>query len=442
MLRSSFSRLLVLTLGILVAACDSDLFSETPAPPLPGKRISILSNDKNLQPEIMGAGGSRIKLPPPDPNADWPQAGGSSNHAMHHMQIGSQVAQVWSASVGESASKHSKLLGQPIVALGRVFSIDADNVVYAVSAKTGRQLWHRKVMPDDVETLSGGALAYEEGRIFVSTGFGQVIALEAKSGKVAWRQMLSGPMRGAPTVRAGRVIVVTVDDRTYCLAADDGQTLWTHQGTVEPAALLAGNSPAVDGNVVVVPYNSGEIFALRIENGSVIWQDTLASINRTHGIASLSDIAARPIIDRGRVYVIGHADLIAAIDLRTGKRLWDREIGGIQSPWIAGDFLFVITNSNEIVAMDTKTGNLVWVTQLQAWEDPIKKKNRIVWVGPVLASNRLIIGSSTGILASLSPYTGEILGQEDIGDAIPVPPVIANNGLYFLTDEAEILAYK
>ena len=440
---SSLSRCLAaLLLGGLLAGCDSDLFSETPATPLPGKRISVLSHDKSLQPELSGNKDAKIKLPPPEPNDEWPQAGGSSNHAMHHMQVNKRLAEAWTANTGDGASDRSKLLGQPIVALGRVFTVDSQNRVTALSAKTGRKLWSVELTPDDVQTLSSGALSYDEGRVFVSTGFGQLIALDAKSGKLLWRQMLSGPMRGAPAVRAGRVVVITVDDRTYCMAADDGQLLWTHQGTVEPASLLAGNSPAIDGNVVVVPYTSGELFALRIENGTVIWQDSISGVSRTQNVATLADITGRPIIDRGRVYVIGHADVVTAIDIHNGKRLWDRDIGGIQSPWIAGDYLYLITNSNEIVAMDSKSGNLIWVTQLQAWGDPSRKKERIVWVGPVLASDRLIIASSTGILASVSPYTGEVLGQIDIGDGVSVPPVVANNGLYFFTDEADVLAYK
>jgi len=434
--------LTALILGGLLAGCGDDWFGESAAPPLPGKRISILSREKTLQPETAVTKSGPIKLPPPEPNEEWPQAGGSSNHAMHHLQIGDHIAKAWDNNTGDGSSNRSKLLAQPIVAQGRVFTIDSSSLVTALSAKTGKEIWHADLMPNDVSASSSGGIAYDDGKIFVATGFAQLIALDAKTGKVIWKETLSGPMRGAPAVRAGRVVVVTVDDHTYCLAADDGQTLWTHQGTLEPASLLAGNSPAIDGNVVVVPYASGELFALRIENGAAIWQESIANISRTQGVATLTDITGRPIIDRGKVYVMGHADVLAALDVRTGKRLWDRDIGGIQSPWVAGDYLYIITNSNELVAVETKSGNLNWVTQLQTWENPEKKKGRVVWTGPILASNRLIIGSNLGVLASVSPYTGEILGQVEIGVGISVPPVVANNSLYFYTDDADVLAYR
>jgi len=267
------------------------------------------------------------------------------------------------------------------------------------------------------------------------------VSLDAGNGHVLWRQSLSGPMRGAPTVRAGRVFVITVDNQTHALAAEDGAVLWSHQGISEAASLLGGTSPAVDGNVVVVPYSSGELFALRVDNGSVLWQEQLTTVRRTDGAASLTDIRARPIIDRGRVYAIGHADLLVAIDLRTGRRLWDREIGGIQSPWVGGDYLFLVNNNNEAVALDAKTGKVLWVTQLQMWDDEEDRTGRIIWTGPILASDRLILASSHGKLLSLSPYDGAVLGTEK-SDGVSIAPSVAQGVVYFLTDDADLVAYR
>lgn len=430
---------LVVLASLGLSACSSWMGGNS-APPLPGKRISVLSREKTLEPEAKGV---EIKLPPPEANDDWPQAGGYANHAMHHMEVGDRLEKQWSTGIGTGAGKRARLLAQPVVAEGKVFTMDANAEVRAVDAKTGRTQWERDLTPEDEDsTFASGGIAYDEGQLFATTGFAQVISLDAKTGKVLWRQTLSGPMRGAPTVRAGRVFVTTVDNQTHCLAAEDGTVQWRHQGIAEGASLLAGTSPAVDGNVVVVPYSSGELFALRVDNGTVLWQDQLATVRRTDNVATLSDIRGRPIIDRGRVYAIGHADLLVAIELRTGRRLWEREIGGVQSPWVAGDYLYLITNSNEVVALEAKTGKVLWVTQLQNWEDEEAKEGRVVWAGPVLASDRLIVGSSTGALLSLSPYTGALLGKLSISDGLTIQPAVAENTLYFLTNDADLVAYR
>lgn len=435
-------RLLWVVIASLGLSACSSWMGENEAPPLPGKRISVLSGERSLAPELSGEQ-AVIKLPPPEPNDDWPQAGGYSNHAMHHMEINDQLQRVWRSSIGEGSSKRAKLLAQPIVAEGRIFTLDSSAEIRAFDAVTGAKVWAFDITPtDEDDTFSGGGIAYEDGQLFISTGFAQVVSLDAGNGQVLWRQTLSGPMRGPPTVRAGRVFVITVDNQTHALAAEDGGVLWSHQGIAETASLLGGTSPAVDGNVVVVPYSSGELFALRVDNGSVLWQEQLTTVRRTEGASALTDIRARPIIDRGRVYAIGHADLVVAVDLRTGRRLWEREIGGIQSPWVGGDYLFLVNNSNETVALDAKTGKVIWVTQLQMWEDEEDRTGRIIWAGPILASDRLILASSHEKLLALSPYTGAVLGTEESPDGVSIPPSVAQGTVYFLTDDADLVAYR
>jgi outer membrane protein assembly factor BamB len=156
----------------------------------------------------------------------------------------------------------------------------------------------------------------------------------------------------------------------------------------------------------------------------------------------LMDIRGRPVIDRGRVYAISNGDMLVCLDQRTGRRIWEKEIGGVQSPWIAGDVLFLITTNNEAIALDAKNGRVLWVTQMQTWEDPEEKTGRVSWSGPVLASDRLILGSSNGRMVALSPYTGDMLGWQDAPDGVSIPPVVANGTLYFLTDDAELVAYR
>jgi outer membrane protein assembly factor BamB len=432
--------------GILVclaalSACDTWL-GENKAPPLPGKRISILAREKMAEPEAAGPA-TRIILPPPEDTDEWPQAGGYSNHAMHHLVMSDAPRQLWKSSAGSGSGKRRKLLGAPVIAEGRIFTVDASSRVSAFNAENGDRLWKADITPEDTsEVYTSGGLAYEDGRIFAATGFAQVVALDARTGQVIWRTNVSGPMRGAPTVRGGRVFAVTVDNQTHALAAEDGGVLWTHSGLTEVTGLLAGNSPAVDGATVVSAYTSGELFALKLETGSVLWQDSLITVRRTENIGALMDIRGRPAIDRGRVYVIGNGDILVCVDLRTGRRLWEREIGGVQSPWVAGDFLFVITNSNEAVAIDAKTGRVLWVTQMQSWQDPKEKDGRITWSGPVLASDRLILGSSDGKLVALSPYTGDMLGWEKVPDGVSIAPVIANATMYFITDDADLIAYR
>ncbi len=420
---------------------DWDPFKKV-EPPLPGERISILADERSLQADV-APGSAQIILPAPTPNADWPMAGGYANHAMHHIAARDNLAEAWSIDIGSGADDEERFVAPPVIANGRVFAMDTASEVSAYQMDDGSRVWSTELAPDeDDEGHIGGGIAHEEGRIFVATGFGDVVALDAANGDVLWRESLRIPLRVAPAAWAGRVFITTVDNTFYALDGRDGSTLWTHSGTQEVASLLGGASPAVEGTTVVVPYSSGEIYALNTEDGDLLWQDNLISVRRTDAVAALSQIRGRPIIDRGFVIAISNAGVFAAIDFRTGRRIWARDIGGVASPWVAGDFIFALTNESEIIAVKRNDGEVQWVRGVPRYEDPEDRDQPIVWSGPILVGDRLIIVGSHGNALAVSPYDGRILGAVELPDGSSVPPVVANGTVVFLSDDAELVAYR
>ena len=165
----------------------------------------------------------------------------------------------------------------------------------------------------------------------------------------------------------------------------------------------------------MAPFTSGELVGLRLDNGRPVWNESLVGPRReARAFGNLADIRGRPVIDRGLVLAMGSAGTLTAIDLRSGQRQWERNIGGNQTPWVAGRFVFVVTGSADVAALERDTGKVKWVTPLSQYQDE-KRRKPIMWGGPVLASDRLLVGGSTGEMLSLSPYTGEIIGKLDIG---------------------------
>lgn len=429
----------------LLSACetleDLDPFGQKEKP-LEGERISILVNERSLQADV-APGEANIVLPAPSQNDEWPMAGGYANHAMHHISVGDSLSEVWSSDIGSGADDEKRFVGPPIVAAGRVYAMDTDSEVSAYDISDGDRIWSADLEDDDDDDGHiGGGLAYERDRVFVATGYGVVFALNASTGETVWSQNTKIPLRAAPTVRGGRVFIITVDNTLIALDARDGSTLWTHSGAQEVASILGSASPAVENGIVVAPYTSGELFALRADTGRVLWQDNLVSIRRTDAVASLAQIRGRPLIDRGRVIAISHAGVMAAIDLRTGRRVWSRQIGGAVSPWVAGDYVFTITNENELIAVNRDDGKILWVLGLPKFEDPEDQEDPITWTGPLLVSDRLIVASSIGEAYAISPYSGRFLGTEELPDGIAVPPISAGGFVFFLADDAELTAYR
>ncbi len=441
-MRVANPRLLLAAVLMVSALSGCDIFDKKKTP-LPGERISVLGDRKDLEADSDVAG-LQVVLPPPTVNDSWPQSGGFPNNAMHNLAISDSPQVIWTADVGSGSSGTRILTTPPVVAEGKVFAKDAQGTVSAFNADTGALLWRVSLSPEKARDSDefGGGLAYYGGRLFVTTGFAMVYSLDPATGKEDWNSVVSAPVRGSPLVFGDRVFVIAIDNKLHALAASDGSDLWQFAGLQETAGYVGGNSPAGSGDYVVAPFTSGELVALRIDNGRPVWNESLIGARADiRAFGNLADIRGRPVIDRGLVIAMGSAGQVAGIDLRSGQRQWDRNIGGSQTPWTAGRFVFLMTGNADIVAMVRDTGKVRWVTPLTRYEDA-KARTPVLWGGPVLAGDRLLLTSSLGDLLAISPYTGEVLGKINVRDRVRLGPVIANRTIYILTDSGRLVALR
>ncbi|MEM9287316.1 MAG: PQQ-binding-like beta-propeller repeat protein [Pseudomonadota bacterium] len=424
-----------------VAACSGD--DNTPETPLTGERIPVLTFDDRLEAES-DLEGQRILLPPPYRNLNWTQMSGNAQKVMYHLSVGDVLKKQWSKSIGKGGDRDRKITSSPVVVDGVIYTQDSRASVSALNATTGEVIWASDFEVDDEnKSLAfGGGLAVGEGRLFVNNGYGVVRALDLKRGVELWRYDVGIPFRAPPSYSDGRVFVITHDNQLIALDSTDGIELWSHVGIAENAGLLSAASPSIADEVVVAPYSSGELFALRVENGRVAWTDTLSRAGRLTALASLNDIDGGAVIDRGTVYALSHSGRMVAIDYSTGGRIWEANVGGLSTPWVGGDYIYAVTEEAQLVCILRRNGQVRWVTQLQRFSDPEDREDVIHWVGPVLASDRLIIGSSSGYLVTLSPYTGDVLSGRNIGGGISVVPIVANETLYVLQDDAKLTAFR
>jgi outer membrane protein assembly factor BamB len=235
---------------------------------------------------------------------------------------------------------------------------------------------------------------------------------------------------------------VTNDSELMAIDAATGEVVWTHQAIAEPAGILSASSPAVNGDTVIAPFASGEVVALLTANGRRLWVDALTRNGRLTSLSAINDIAGRPVAVDGVVYAVSHSGVIAAIDQRTGQRLWARGLASTQTPFVAGDALYVVTVDGELAALDRKTGGAFWVTQLQRYEKENDKKGRVSWTGPIMAGGNLILASSQGDAVFVSAANGQIVKTMDLGAPIYIPPVAAGGMVYFVDDKAKLIALR
>jgi len=435
---------LTLLAGLSVFALSAcSLFKDEEKPPLPGERTSVLELQRNLEPKDIELDAEGFVAPEPWKNEYWPQTGGYPNHAMQNLELTKgPLTKIWSADIGEGASKDLPLTAQPVIFDGRVFTIDTESNVSAFDLKNGKQLWRNMIRPktEDEQVIAGG-LAYSSNVLYATNGYNEALALNPLTGAIYWRSKLPSPSRAAPTILDGRVYVQTLDNRLIALNTQDGKQLWSYQGLAETAGLVGAASPAANADIVVPAFSSGEIVALRVQNGSVAWSDNLSPSVRTGGLSTLPDIQALPILDKGMIIAISFGGRMVAIDERTGQRVWQRDISGADTPWVAGNHLFLISASNELIALGRDTGAIRWVKPISTYVSADEVGTSMQWNGPVLAGGRLIITGPQGILLEIDPVDGKLLRRMNAGDTVSVAPVIAQGTLLLLQDNGTLVAY-
>lgn len=398
---------------------------------LPGQRVAVLKSQEgfSVDEETLKR---PITLPLPVRNADWDQPGGVPSNAPGHLELGGGDGTSWRADIGAGTSDEGRLTASPIVHQGKVYALDTEGAVSAYSAGGGSRLWRVSLAPEreSGEEGYGGGLAANKGRIFVTTGFGTVVALNASNGTIEWTRRIGVPIRSSPTAIDGKLFFVSTESKLYCLSTVDGVELWTYRGLPESATLLNNVSPAVSGNTLVVAYPSGEIIAYDINSKRPKWVDSLSRTGAGSSLAGLSD-PARPAIDRGVVFAVGHSGRMIATAAETGERLWTKRVQGIQMPWAAGDLVFVVDVNGVLMALTRKDGKVRWITEL-----PQSKR----WSGPILAGGRLWLASNTGMMVSVDAKTGNIVSQRNLDSPVFIAPIVAGGRMYVLTDKARLLA--
>ncbi|WP_132390440.1 PQQ-like beta-propeller repeat protein [Novosphingobium sp. PhB165] len=433
--------LIALALVAGLSGCKST--GKHPKTPTVGDRVPILSRIESgakVDPSLESVA---VILPPATANTEWAQGGGNAGKSYGHLALAENPQRVWTAQIAGSTTRQ-RLAAAPVIGDGKMFVMDTDGVVHAFDAEKGTHLWTKNfaVSGGNNQAIFGGGVSFDSGKLYVTTGLGEVAVLNANDGSQVWSKKPGGPLRGAPTVSFNAVYVMTQDNQIIALNAADGAVLWNESASLTQSGVFGVATPAAGQGTVIAGYASGELVAYRYENGRQLWSDALARTSIATEVGSLTDLDADPIIDRGRVYALGQGGRMAAYELVTGQRIWELSLAGISTPAVVGDWVFTLDDHAEILAIARTSGKVRWLTQLQRYQNAKKRKGPIFWVGPILAGNKLWIGNSRGELGTVDPTNGTFTLAHELKSPISLAPIVANQTLYVLDDSGTISAFR
>nr|WP_321456774.1 PQQ-binding-like beta-propeller repeat protein [uncultured Cohaesibacter sp.] len=373
--------------------------------------------------------------------SSWSQAGGSASNNPPNVSFAGQGARVWSANAAvRGGDSDERAAARPVSVGGRVAVYSPDGQVSLYQASNGGRLWNVSVRPQNEKGVSlGGAVAMDGARVFAATGYSELVALDAGTGRRLWTFQLDAPARGAPVVAGDTVLAVSATNSLFAVNISDGSKIWTFDGIPEETGLLGSGSPAVSGNTVLFSGTSGELVALDLKNGEMRWSDTIVQGSRRYAVSGISAIAGGPVVADGVVYAASVSGNTSALRVRDGERLWDRSLGAVHTPVVSGNTIFVLDLDDRIVAMNNKTGKIRWSSQLPSVRS---KKKSTSWAGPVLAGSRLWVTSNDGKLAAVDPKDGKILLTRDIKDPVFIAPIAVSGRLIMLSASGRLSAYN
>ncbi len=423
---------LVLALGALASCKGNNTI-------LPGERVSIRPQ---LQVENMAAA---IALGTPVSNANWLQEGFSANHVAPHLALSATPALRWSADIGRGNSDRSRITASPVVAAGVVYTLDAGGIVQASATENGAMLWQADMTPigeDNGAEGFGGGLAIDGSRLYVTTGFGELLSLDASSGAVNWRYQFDAPLRGGPTVSAGRVFVMAANDVAYAIDGARGKLSWSLRGPqVTGPVTMGGASPAVSGQNVVLPFSSGRGMGATT-GGTGRWNGDVNTARLSDVRAMIGGLPGAPVIAGGRVYMANAGGEIAALRLTNGSEIWTLPAGATDAPAVIGGAVFIVSDTSQLLRIDAASGRVLWATQLPEFEKPSKRRGFIAHYGPVVAGGQVVVAGTDGRLRFFDPASG----AETYSTALPAgaasSPIVAAGVLYVVNQKGKLLAFQ
>jgi outer membrane protein assembly factor BamB len=339
-----------------------------PSTPVLGERIAVLTGEGDVAVDPAVAA-TPMNLPQPAANSEWTQSGGNSTKSMGHLALRQRARPGVQHPGRPRQSLTARLGAAPIVAGGRVFTIDTLGSVRAFDAQSGAQVWSSQTPTEkgNQASLYGGGIAYDKRPIYATNGLGFVAALDERTGGIVWQVASGRPAARRPDALPTTRLRHEPGQPDLLAQESDGSTNWSQPAALGDRRRVRLGAPRPSARARWSPASRrASSTPIATRTGRMVWQDALQRTSIRTSVSSLSDIDADAVIDRGQVIAIGQGGRMVALEITTGQRLWELNIAGISTPWVAGDWIFVITDDAKLLCVYRQNGHIRWINQLPA----------------------------------------------------------------------------
>ncbi|TMV06360.1 quinoprotein [Ruegeria sediminis] len=410
---------------------------------LPGEREDIRPSSEGATVETSGS--RPIRLPSQQANASWAQSPGTPAFRTSNAALRASPQRIWSVPIGSGDARKQRITADPVVAGGLVYTLDSGATVTAVTPQGG-VVWRTNLIPsgENEKAATGGGLAYDGGVLYVSSGFGRLTALDARTGGVRWRQKLNATGSGMPTIRDGLLYLVAGDQTGWAVSTKDGRIQWQIEGTPSVGNVLGAPAPALTSDLVIFAFGSGDVTASFRRGGIRRWNASVSGGRKGRAAAQIIDVTGAPMISGNTVYIGNHSGRTVAYKADSGERTWTADEGSLGPVWPVGDSVFLVSDRNQLIRLNAADGSLVWAKDLPGFvkDKPRRRGPIVAHYGPIMAGGRLVVASNDGYLRFFSPVDGTLVHLAEVPGGATTAPVVAGQTLYVVSAKGDLHAFR
>ncbi|WES67085.1 outer membrane protein assembly factor BamB [Superficieibacter sp. HKU1] len=342
----------------------------------------------------------------------------------------------WDTSVGSGIGEFYSNL-HPAFADGVVYAADRRGTVKAVNVEDGKEVWtvnlaEKKGWMSSSPALLSGGVTVDGGHVYVGSEKAQVYALNTSDGGVAWQTQVAGEALSRPVVSDGMVLIHTSNGQLQALDQASGAIKWTVNLDMPALSLRGESAPVTAFGAAIVGGDNGRVSAVLMQQGQMIWQQRISQATGPTEIDRLSDVDTTPVVVDGVIYALAYNGNLTALDLRSGQIMWKRELGSVNDFIVDGGHIYIVDQNDRLLALTTDGGVTQWT------QSDLLHRNL---TAPALYNGSIVVGDSEGYLHWINPDDGHFVAQQKLdGSGFLTEPVVADGKLLIQAKDGTLYA--
>ncbi len=339
------------------------------------------------------------------------------------------MQRAWSVNVGNGqGNAYNKIT--PALDGSTLYAASVNGNVVAVNADNGDIIWRTRIDG----TITGGVGA-RNGLVMIGTEEAEVVVLEQSSGEIRWRQPVSSEVLSAPQTNGDIVVAQTVDDKLVALEYSDGTQRWIYE-TTQPALTLRGtNRPVITSvGTVIAGFSNGTMVSVAAEDGIWRWEERIAIPEGRYDIERVIDVDGQLLLDGNRILASSYQGNLMALDIMSGRIVWGMEASSYNGLARGFGNLYYSSDDSHVVAVRDNSEDIAWQNSDLEYRE---------LTAPTAINNYIAIADFEGYVHLLSQIDGRMVGRTRVdNDGVRAPMIVRAGMLYVFGNSGRLVALR